>query len=236
MPTQLYHISASFIGGGLGESGYFIYQDECETGDLVTQVTMQELIDGFSIELETDVQKIYLVPILTDPNAQDCILGCDHEWSELILSGFIPSQTPTLTPTVTPTLTPTLTPTPSSASPFLDFGPHIIRRVSSTVIEMEASGDQQTRYAIAGGIANAFGDGNVLRSSDVNGNNKESILNGHSIYREDETTQITSINTAGQVWWYDDFPAGKAYCRITNSNIPSFSAPTTATNLKYLPT
>lgn len=245
MPTYTYYISASSIGSGFGNSSFIIYQDECGTGDIVAQVTKQELRDGFPLTLDTSVEKIYLLPILDDPYANSCLLGCNYPWSELILSEFVPTQSPTPTPTSTPagtvtptpTLTPTPTPTSTQSSPFLPFGTHIIRRISSTVIEMEASGDTGTRQAIVNRIANAFGDGNVTISNDVNGSNKESILNGHTVYTEDETTSIVTITTGGQVWWYDDFPAGKAYCRITQSEpIGSFSAPTTATNLKYLPT
>lgn len=245
MPTYTYNISASFIGGGLGNSGYLLYQDTCGTGTAIAQVTKQELLDGFPITLETDVEKIYLIPILDDPYANSCVLGCGYTWSELILSQFVPSTSPTPTPTLTPptspiatpTLTPTPTVTPTGASPFETFGLHIVRRISSTVIEMEVSGPTGTRQPIANSIANALGDGNVTISTDVNGNNRESILNSYQIYREDETTFVTSINTLGEVWWYDDFPAGKSYCRLTqDSGVPSFSAPTTATNLKYLAT
>jgi hypothetical protein len=113
MPDKItYHISASRIGSGLlDQASYVLYTGSCDFPDTpFKEVTQAELLSGFPIEVEESTEKLYLVPVLFNPETNDCILGCDNDWAELDLSNYVP-----ITPT--PTITPTLTPTPSPSEP-----------------------------------------------------------------------------------------------------------------------
>lgn len=243
--SQTYHISASSIGDGLGDSTFNLYKHECGNDEyLITTVTRQELRDGFEITVEDDVEKIYLLPILTDPTARDCVLGCGYDWAEHTLSGFVPSPSPTVTPTLTPTVTatlgstPTPTPTTSPAEPpvsyDLDPGPHIMRRLDSTTIEIEVPGASYDRYAIANNIANYFANTSVTITTNTSSPNDESIIGQHYVFTEDEDLIVT-LGPGGNVWWYNNTTQGKAYVYLTDiSQLPTgVPYPTTATYLKY---
>lgn len=242
--SYTYYISASKVGSGLGESSYLLYKDACglPDGTLITQVTKQELLDGFAVSLDRSVEKIYLIPVLDDPLANNCILGCGNDWAEHYLSNFTPTPTPTVTITPTVTATPTLTPTPTitpsstpagSSNYLTPFGDHILRRIDSTTVEFEVVGTTYQRYSIANSIANAFGDGNVTI------NTSEPMYNNYAVYTEDETFIVSLVKQGGtttQVSWYDSSGEGTAYVRLSLlDTLPSFSPPTGESNLKYLP-
>lgn len=245
--THTYYFKASSIGSGLGNSGYFVYRDSCATGELVAQITKDELLNGFSLTLPTSVEKIYLVPILDDPLANSCVLGCGYAWSELILSAFVPTNSPTPTPTITPTPAITLTPTPTitpsstiSLNYWYGLYPHTMTGFSATnILRITITGPSYNRVAAANHIANTIANTNVPYSDSETVNvNKVTIINQSNVYREDGS-YITTIRQAGgstsKVWWWNESSGTSAFVQFDNQLVAgNENFPTTPSNLKYL--
>lgn len=245
MANIQYYISASFIGSGLGNSSYTLYEEVC--GDptrVITTVTRDQLEIGFPISVSESIEKVYLVPLLDDPSSRNCILGCNNSWSEHILSNFVASPTPTPTTTITPTpsptsalATPTPTPTPSSSpSQYVVFGNHLISKVQIDRLLVTVPGPVWQRPGIASSIASYAANGTpVGQSTSPEGdfNTIENLDRSFDIYTEGETFIVrVSQDGDSKVWWYDD--GTNSYVVFDNLSLPqSITAPTTATNLKY---
>lgn len=248
MPTIQYNISASYIGGNLGESTYVIYKDECGiSSNIVATATSSSLSQGISFSVDSSVEKLYLVPVLDDPLNSDCLLGCNNTWSELTLSGFVPSPTPTVTPSATlnpsptPTITPTRTVTPSTSTPdpYTTFDvDQIVTKVLTDRLQVAIYAADWIRASKAAAIASYAANGGYVPESDSTGNNNVALTRSFTIYTEGETSIVT-VNTSGtaRVYWYDDPDPAEdtAYVIFDNISLPTSipNAPTNATDLKY---
>ena len=248
MATIEYNISASYIGEALGASSYIIYAGECGVStNIVATATSSSLSQGITISLDSNVEKIYLVPVLDDPLSSDCLLGCGNSWSELTLSGFVPSPTPTVTPsptpsaqvTASPTPTPSITPSTSPPPEFTTFDvDQIVSKISTDRLQVAIYAADWIRNSKAAAIASYAANGGYVPMSDSTGNNNVALTRNFTIYTEGETSIVT-VNTSGtaRVYWYDDPDPNEdtSYVIFDNISLPASipNAPTNATDLKY---
>jgi hypothetical protein len=255
MADVTYHISASSIGGAfIPEDRFVLYSGSCGVPQkIITEVTQQELTDGFSITVDETTEKIYLIPVLSNPGSSDCILGCVNEWSEHTLSNFIaptptpsvtPSNTPSSTPAATPSVTPSITPSQTPGTYYTTFGDHIVEKVQIDRLQITVPGGGaggSVGYGIASNIASYAAGGDVVQISNSSEGDFNKIANldrSFRIYTEGLDQLIVTVSQDGdsKVWWYEDPDpqVTEYYVIFDNITLPqAITAPNTTTNLNY---